>query len=339
MPDASSPRRGASLAWLAILAACTAREPPQLSGFLDAPIAAVGAQVAGRVEAIPVHEGDAVRKGQVLAVLDARERDALVAQAQANLDQARDALAEAQANLASVLPTVGGAAADIARAQATLDEAERNFARTQALVEGNAATGQQLDAARARRLEAQAALRSVTAMHASARGRVGAAVAAVSHARGTVAVSEAALRVAEVQRAQARILCPFDGVVVDRNLEEGEWAAPGTPVVTVENHDRLWVRLDVEETRLGGLRLQHPVEVHVLAFPQRTFRGHVVELGAEGDFAVNRDVKRGRPDIRTFRVRVALDERSADLRPGMTAEVAVPEPPPAGTPVATTGAR
>ena len=318
------------------LAACVSREPPPLAGFLDAPVAAVAAQVAGQVEAIPVREGDAVAKGQLLAALDAREREAQVAQARANLGQAREALREAEANLQAVLPTVGGAGADIARAQATLDEAELNFARTEALVKGSAATEQQLDAARARRLEARAALQSLTATRASVKGRVGAASAAVSNARAAVGVAEAAVQLAEVQLAQARVLAPFDGVVVERNLEEGEWAAPGTPVVTVENRERLWARLDVDETRLDGLRLGQEVEVRVIAIPGRTFRGRVAELGAEGEFAVNRDVKRGRPDIRTFRARVALEERDPALRPGMTAEVTVrpqpaPAPPVAGT--------
>jgi multidrug resistance efflux pump len=309
-------------AWLA-LAACASREPPQFAGFLDAPIADVAAQVAGRVESIPVREGDRVAKGQVLAQLDAREREAQAAQARANLEQAREALKEAEANLGAVLPTVGGAGADIARAQATLDEAELNFTRTEQLVKGSAAPAQQLDAARARLLEARAALQSLTAGKAAVRGKVGAAVAAVSNARAAVGVSQAAVQVAEVQLAQARVLCPFDGVVVERDLEEGEWAAPGTPVVTVEDHERLWVRLDVEETRLGGLHLGQEVRVKVMAFPARAYRGRVAEIGAQGDFAVNRDVKRGRPDIRTFRVRVTLDERSDELRPGMTAEVSL----------------
>ncbi|WP_248353696.1 HlyD family secretion protein [Anaeromyxobacter oryzae] len=327
------------LACLAALAACTAREPPQFAGFLDAPVAAVAAQVAGRVDAIPVHEGDTVTKGQVLAQLDARDRDAQVAQARANLELARRTLEESEANLRAVLPTVGGAGADIARAQATLEEAELNFNRTQQLVEGNAAPEQQLESARARLREARAAVESLSATKAAVRGRVGTAMAAVSNARAAVGVSEAAVRVAEVQLAQARVLCPFDGIVVDRNLEEGEWAAPGTPVVTVENHDRLWARLDVEETRLGGLRLGQEVEVSVVAVPGRTFRGRVMELGAQGDFAVNRDVKRGRPDIRTFRVRVALDERAAELRPGMTAEVSVPPSAATAAPVAAASQR
>ena len=297
--------------------------PPPYSGFLDAPTAAVASQVAGRVEAIAVREGDVVRKDQLLAQLDARERVASLGQAQANLDQAKEALNEAEANLRAAVPTVKGAGADIAQAQAGLDEAQDTYDRTKRLVETGAEADTTLISSRARMLEAQAHLESLTATRTATAGRVTAASAAVSNARAAVSTAEAAVEVARVQLAEAQVLCPFDGVVVQRNLEPGEWAAPGTPVVTVEDRSRLWVRLDIEETKLEGLRLGQQADVQVLAEPGKNYPARVTQIGAEGDFAVNRDVKRGRPDIRTFLVRVAVDNPAPSLRPGMTAEVSL----------------
>jgi len=146
----------------------------------------------------------------------------------------------------------------------------------------------------------------------------------VRTARAALASSDAALELARVQLAEAEIRSPFEGLVAEQNLQAGEWAATGTPVITVEDLGRQWVRIDVEETELGGLSVGQPVEIRVVAFPGRTFAGHVVEIGAEGEFALNRDVKRGRPDVRTFRVRAGLDAIAEELRPGMTAEVALP---------------
>ncbi|HLK36102.1 MAG TPA: efflux RND transporter periplasmic adaptor subunit [Polyangiaceae bacterium] len=311
---------GIVLAWLP---ACSS-SPPPYAGFIDAPVAAVASQVAGRVEAIAVREGDAVKKDQVLAQLDARERQAAVAQAEANLDQVREALKEAEATLRATTPTVRGAGADIAQAQATLDEAQVNYDRTKRLVESGAEADAALVTSRARMLEAKAHLDSLTATRTATVGRVTATEAAVADARAAVTTAVAALELAKVELAEAQVLCPFDGVVVQRNLEPGEWAAPGTPVVTVEDRSQLWVRLDIEETKLRGLRLADPANVRVLAEPDHAYPGHVLQIGAEGDFAVNRDVKRGRPDIRTFLVRVAIDAPSPSLRPGMTAEVSIP---------------
>jgi multidrug resistance efflux pump len=321
------------IAWA--LPGCGAKSPVPYAGFLDAPVAQVASQVAGRVDDLAVHEGDLVHRGQLLAQLDARQRQALVGQAEANVQQAREALKGAEANLTAVLPTVKGAGADIAQAQAALTEAESTFHRTEQLVAASALTDADFVAARARMLEARARLESLTAMGAATRGRVGAALVAVSMARAGVGTAEAGLAVAQAQLAEAQVLAPFDGLVVQRNLQPGEWAAPGTPVLTLEDSSQLWVRLDIEESRMQGLRLGQEAQVRVLAVPEARFRGHVTEIGAEGDFAVNRDVKRGRPDLRTFLVRVGLDERAPELRPGMTAEVLFAAPlagPGAGQP-------
>jgi HlyD family secretion protein len=291
-------------------------------------MALVAAQVAGRVEAVLVREGDRVKKGQLLARLDARERSAVLAQARAGLLEAEESAREAEANVRAVRPGVTGAGADVARAQATLLEAQSDFDRTEALAKGDAASTQQLDSARARLSEARAAVESLAAGRATAEGRVGSQSAAAASARARVAVAQAAVALAEAQLSQTLVTCPFDGLVVTRDLEEGEWAAPGTPVLTVEDTARRWVRVDVGEAELSGVAPGTEAEVTLFALPGRTFRGRVTEVGAEGDFALDRDVKRGRPDLRTFRLRVALLEAGDEVRPGMAAEVHVKAPPP-----------
>jgi RND family efflux transporter MFP subunit len=209
----------------------------------------------------------------------------------------------------------------VVRAQAALEQAQLSFRRTEALARTNAATPADLDAARATLRQTEAILNSLTATRMQTQGRLAAASAAVNDARAAVRASEAALQYAQAQLAQTEVLSPFDGLVVSRNLEEGEWAAPGTPIVTLEDNSRPWIRLDVPETLFANVQLGQGAHVHVIALGPRTFRGHVALIGAEGDFAIDRDVKRGRPDIRTFLVRVALDEVPPLLRPGMTAEV------------------
>ena len=270
-----------------------------------------------------IREGERVTKGQVLAELDARERDAMVAQAQANVERARASVKQVEESMRATMPTVAGAGADIVRAQAALDEAKQNYDRTKDLADKQATTQSDFDTAAARLRQAQASLDSLLASKSVASGRVLAAMASVAEAQAALRGSEAALVVAQVQLSETKILAPFDGLVVERDLEPGEWAAPGSPVVTVEDRSRVWVRVDVEETRFANLKVGASAQIHAIALPGRSFAGHVLEVGAEGEFAINRDVKRGRPDIRTFRVRVAFDAPTDELRPGMTADVQI----------------
>lgn len=306
---------------LPLALACSRAEGDGLVGFVDAPVFSLAAPVSGLVASVEVHEGDHVSKGQVLAQLDARERQAMVEQATAAVDRARAGLLEAQANLRAQVPTVRGAGADVKRASAVLADAQRASTRAHQLLDGGATTQAEVDAADTHLAEASATLQSLLAGKDVASGRVAAASAAVDDANAAVRSAEAALNLAQVQLSEATILAPCDGVVVDRNLEPGAWASPGAAVLTVEDTSRRWVRVDVDESRIDGLKVGTPAEIGVLAMPGQTFGGHVVEVGAEADFAINRDVKRGRPDLRTFRVRVGLDEGLDALRPGMTAEV------------------
>lgn len=318
---------------VACTSACSASGDRPYVGFVDAPVSAVTTQIAGKVVGIPVKEGDRVTKDQLLAQLESSAYEAALAAAEANVDRATQAVKVAEANLTAVLPSVTGAGADIARVRATRDEAEREFARTERLAATGAVTQSELDAARARMLEARGSFDAMIASRAEAQGKVAVASASVDDARAGLRSSEAALRLAQAELAQTHVLCPFDGIVVAHNLEEGEWAAPGTPLVTVEDTSRPWVRLDVEETSFGTLRIAEAASIRVIALPGTSYAGRIAEIGAEGDFALDRDVKRGRPDVRTFLVRVAFDRAPDQLRPGMTAEVRLlGTPPPQATP-------
>jgi multidrug resistance efflux pump len=309
--------------------ACHPRGTLPYAGFVDEPVAPVAAQQSGRVVAIPVREGDRVTKGELLARLDSREAEAEVAQALANLDRAQHALAQARANFHVALPAVTGATADVAKARAALELARLQYERDQRLFATKAITESDLDTSRATFEEAQASVSSLLASRAQARHRVPAASAVVADAQSGVEAAEAALDLARTRLEQTRIRSPFDGMVVSRNLEEGQWAATGMPVVTVEETAHPWVRLDVPETTFRGLEMGSRARIQVVALGDRTFDGRVTQIGAEGDFAIDQDVKRGRPNVRTFLVRVAFDQPPAALRPGMTASVTLTGGPPA----------
>jgi len=325
-----------ALPLLATLVACHGREQPPFAGFVNEPVSPVAAQISGQIVAVPVREGDRVVKGELLARLDSGEAEANVAQAEANLDRAQHSLDQARANFHVALPGVTGATADVAKARAALEETRLDYDRAKRLFATKAIAASDLDSARAKYQEAEATVDSLLASKAQAQHRVPAASAVVKDAQAAVAAARAVLDLARVHLEQTHVRAPFDGMVVSRDLEPGQWTAPGTPVVTVEETGRPWVRLDVAETLFRGLVIGAPASIHVVALGPQTFPGRVTQVGAEGDFALDQDVKRGRPDIRTFLVRVAFDAPPPELRPGMTADVRVTGGAPARARVAST---
>ena len=121
-----------------------------------------------------------------------------------------------------------------------------------------------------------------------------------------------------------QIKSPVDGVIVSKALEVGEWVTPGVPILTVDDLSTIWARVDVEETDLGSLYIGKSAQIELPTQPPEIFTGRVMAIGQEGEFATERDVRRGRQDIRTFYVKVQALQAEGELKPGMTAEVTFP---------------
>jgi RND family efflux transporter MFP subunit len=146
-------------------------------------------------------------------------------------------------------------------------------------------------------------------------------VSRVERARATVVSDQAMVQFYSDQLADTVIKSPIAGIVVNKALEVGEWVTPGTPILTVDDMSTIWARVDVEETDLGSIRVGDPAQVALTTRPPQVYTGRVMAIGQEGEFATERDVRRGRQDIRTFYVKVRVLQAGNDLKPGMTAEV------------------
>jgi len=143
----------------------------------------------------------------------------------------------------------------------------------------------------------------------------------LERSRATVVAARANVQFYIDQLADTVIRAPISGIVVSKALEVGEWVTPGTPILTVDDMSTIWARVDVEETDLGSIRVGDPARVALTTHPPQIYTGRVMAIGQEGQFATERDVRRGRQDIRTFYVKVRVLQAGNDLKPGMTAEV------------------
>ena len=144
---------------------------------------------------------------------------------------------------------------------------------------------------------------------------------AYDQAVASVASNKANVDFFKDQLKDTAIVSPVDGVIVNKALEVGEWVTPGTPILTVDDLTTIWARVDVQETDLGSIYVGKAAQVVLPTDPPVTFSGRVMAIGQEGNFATERDVRRGRQDIRTFYVKVQVLQADGEFKPGMTAEV------------------
>jgi HlyD family secretion protein len=127
---------------------------------------------------------------------------------------------------------------------------------------------------------------------------------------------------ADVRLAYTEIHAPIAGIVDVRAAHQGEVVTPGQPVVTLINPDDLWVRVDIEETYIDRVRLDDTLTVRLPSGDER--QGTVIYRGADAGFATQRDVSRTKRDIKTFEVRLRVDNTDRRLAVGMTTYVLLP---------------
>jgi len=129
---------------------------------------------------------------------------------------------------------------------------------------------------------------------------------------------------AQVELGYTDIRAPLNGIVDTRVALQGEVVNPGQALVTLIDQDNLWVRADVEETYIDGIRLGDKLTVRLPSGAER--QGTVFYRSVDADYATQRDVSRTKRDIKTFEIRLRCDNRDRALAIGMTAYVLlVPE--------------
>jgi multidrug resistance efflux pump len=311
-----------------------------LTGIVTTNDVIVSAQIPGQLGQLLVKEGDTVTAGQVLAAItpdELRAESAYYAQtaegAAATVEQNEAALRFEQQQMESQVRQVRAAqaAAESAKqsAEADLENARLTLERHQRLLKTGIISTGEFDQARTAYDALKARVASLGQQADSARAAVDVARAnaeQVTLRRRQVQGSkhESAAAAAQRQRADVRlayteIKAPIAGIVEVRAARQGEVVTAGQPIVTLINPDDLWVRVDVEETYIDRVRIGDHLTVRL---PSGTeLDGIVFYRGVDAGFATQRDVSRTKRDVKTFEVRLRVDNRDRRLAVGMTAYV------------------
>jgi multidrug resistance efflux pump len=323
-----------------------ANRPPTsltLTGIVTTNDVIVSPQIAGQVSQLLAKEGDAVKRDQLLAVMRPDELKAETTYYAQNVEglssqvreseaalrfqqrQMADQIAQAESTLASTEAQAKAVAADFENARLT-------YTRTQNLSQQGVLSPQELDQARTAFTAAQAKLDALNKQAEAQRATVAMArsnAEQVALRRSQVQTNEHMQAAAAAQRTKAdvrlkytEIKAPTDGVIDVRAVREGEFVNPGQAIVTLINLDDLWVRVDVEESYIDRVRVGDTLMVRLPSGVER--EGAVIYRGVDASFATQRDVSRTKRDIKTFEVRLRLDNADRRLAVGMTAYVTLP---------------
>jgi len=249
------------------------------NAYVGADSAQVTALIAGPVKEVRVSGTQAVKKGDILVILDDADQRIAVVDAEAALRLARQRYGQADANADAARARVAARGADIAQARArlrdanaTVERARAELARRESIAGTGAVSGEELTSARAALASASAArdlaaagIASAEATRGSASGDLGAAEAVV---RGTtintapdVAAAEARLEKAKLDLARTVLRAPVDGIVTNRQVQVGQRIAAGAPIMVIVPISTAYVDANFKESQFGDIRIGQPVEL------------------------------------------------------------------------------
>ena len=329
----------------------TVRATTTISGVI-APLenVTISSALTEPTDAVKVNEGDRVSAGDVLAVLDTADLRAQLAQAQSTVDtdtriaasdnakvlQTQD---QARLNINTGVDQVDAARATLASAQQTLANDVANLARDRSLLAGGYIAQQALDQQATVVNNDGSAVRSATSnlqtatTNESVNGTTssGLQAANVASAQAEARAAEATIGQAQAQVAQYRaaiakatIVSPVNGVVVNRNLNPGEYPA-GRTIFVVQELDRVYAELNASSSDTFAIPVGAPLRVSVAGSGVRTYDGRVV--------AVLGQVTPGSTD---FTVKALLGNADGKLQSGLpvTASISLPSVTGVGIPTA-----
>jgi RND family efflux transporter MFP subunit len=257
----------------------------------------IKANVAGTIAEVRVDKGDAVTKGQPLAIMAEPGLVFAQRQAQAELEEKQK---RADAKNSPVLQEYD---ARISAGQAQLEIAQRELARIKALIEKNAASQMDLDAASDRVKTVWTLVESAKAQRATRQLEL----------ERELQVARSALDTANWNLEQQTLKSPIDGVVLNRPLSVGTRVAINDVVMTVADvrPEKLVMRAAVDEEDVTKVRVGQVVRMTLYSYDSRTFEGKVARIYPQAD-----------PERRTFEVDVQIVDPDPRLSPGMTGELA-----------------
>ena len=290
---------------------------------LQTGMVAISPTVPGRVMAIEVHENEVVKRGQILFRIKADSFEAAVAQAEAQLADARTDVGSSQADYQEAL-------SQIRTTEARYAFAQTEAARQQSLLKEGISSRAQYDAAATEVRTARDAIAAARAKAESLRAGLSGNVNAPVETQPAVRRAASQLAKARIDLRDTVVRAPQDGIVTRVNqLQVGNYVQPGRPVFMLTGKT-FWVQANFKENQLRYMRVGQPAVIEIDAFPDHKLKGHVESFspGTGNSFSIlpaENATGNWVKVVQRLPVQIAIDETPADLplSAGLSVEVEI----------------
>ena len=293
-------------------------KPIEVQGEVEATQIKVASKLIGRIDSLPIHKGDFVKKGQLLFTLKSPEIDAKLDQAKAALKGAKAQNSKAIAG--ADIEDIQAAHDNYLKAQSAFELAQKTFDRVSNLYKEGVLPAQKRDEA-----ETQFKVSRETVSAAKAiweKAKKGARIEDKESAVSLVDRAQGAIKEIETYLNETDIYAPIDGEVSNIIAESGELVNAGYPVVTIMKLNDSWITFNLREDLLASIRMGSVFPAKFPALGNKEIQLKVTYINPLGSFATwNATKTTGDFDMKTFEIHAIPVEKIEGLRPGMSALV------------------
>ena len=288
----------------------------------------IGANAMGQITELAVREGDRVRKGQLLAKIENTQPSADVDSQRANLASAEADAAASEAGLKASDQNIATLQAAVAQSQAELSRLKQDADRAAQLFNEKLGAKQDYESKTAMYETQKSVVAQANARVTEARAQREQTAAQLNSSQRRIAVARATLNRSSDVLRKYDSYAPQDGVVTNLPVRAGESVVPGltnqagTNIMTIADMSVITAEVKVDETDIVTVKLGQPVEITIDAIPNKTFKGHVIEMGntailrstgvAASQSAISSQ------EAKDFKVVIAMDSPPEEVRPGLS---------------------
>ena len=308
-----------------------------LSGNIEAHESLVSFRVQGRIDELPIEEGQEVQQGALLARLEDADYRQKVRVDEAGVGVRESDLALTLAGTRE--QEIKASQQSVADAKADLEEKQIDYDRAQKLFAKDEVSAQDRDLAATAFKRAQAVYRATQQRYNEA--VEGSRKEDIAIARANLKEAQTDLGLSQVDLGYTVLRSPYTGVITVREAELGEVVSPGTPVVTLADLDHVWLRGYIAETDLGRIRWGQEATVTTDTYPGKQYHGRISFISPDAEFTPKSVQTYTERVTLVYRIKIDIDNPNHELKPGMPAdahiEVAAASSTPASAGVAPSG--
>jgi HlyD family secretion protein len=288
----------------------------------------IGAEFAGQLTAILVKEGDHVSRGQLVARIDEAQSAADVLAQQAALSSAEADAAASEAGYKAGDDNISALQATLDRTKSDLERYDQDFQRAQQLFQQGLIAKQDFDQRKAAYQSQQAAVAEASSRLGQSRTQLAQLKAQLAASQRKIAQSQANLtRVNDILKKH-NVVAPIAGLVTYLPVRMGETVVPGiqnsaaSTIMTIADMSLVTAEVKVDESDIVNIKLEQPAEITIDAMPNKTFTGHVIEIGNTAilrstGLAASQSTTSSQ-EAKDFKVVVAMDNPPDEIRPGLS---------------------